>query len=150
MLSCNSSWKKSFNLLLEPKFLTKLGSKLFSQRHERLEHKFHSSRYSLEQSMGKCSVVMSVNSLINIFSVQGWIWSKMYKKNCLFTFFLHCECSFNTFLHRRWTHTLDLHNNTRYDEFKKSRMLSNWPKWLFVTQSVLFGNQAIEIRSFDS
>ena len=50
----------------------------------------------------------------------------------------------------RLRHRTDFHDNTRYDEFKKSKLLSNWPKWLFVTQSVLFGNQAIEIRSFDS
>ena len=30
---------------------------------------------------------------------------------------------------------------------KKSKMLSNWPKWLVVTQSVLFGSKDLEIRS---
>ena len=30
---------------------------------------------------------------------------------------------------------------------KKSKMLSNWPKWLVVTQSVLFGSQDLEIHS---
>ena len=29
-------------------------------------------------------------------------------------------------------------------------MLSNWPKWLVVTQSVLFGSQDLEIRSYVS
>ena len=33
---------------------------------------------------------------------------------------------------------------------KKSKMLSNWPKWLVVTQSVLFGSQDLEIRSYVS
>ena len=30
---------------------------------------------------------------------------------------------------------------------KKSKLLSNWPKWLIVTQRVLFGSQDLEIRS---
>ena len=30
---------------------------------------------------------------------------------------------------------------------KKSKILSNWPKWLVVTQSILFGSQDLEIRS---
>ena len=30
---------------------------------------------------------------------------------------------------------------------KKSEILSNWSKWLIVTQSVLFGSQDLEIRS---
>ena len=33
---------------------------------------------------------------------------------------------------------------------KKSKMLSNWPKWLVVTQSVLFGSQDLEIHSYVS
>ena len=33
---------------------------------------------------------------------------------------------------------------------KKSKMFSNWPKWLVVAQSVLFGNEDLEIRSYVS
>ena len=33
---------------------------------------------------------------------------------------------------------------------KKSKMLSNWPKWLVVTRSVLFGNEDLEIHSYVS
>ena len=39
---------------------------------------------------------------------------------------------------------------TRYDDFKKSKMLSNWPKWLVVTQSILLGNEDLEIFSYVS
>ena len=91
---------------------------------------------------GKCFDIISL-FFDNYMVVSVFQSGKNFLKTFLLTF-----CEESTLVCKATAHGWVMFSDIR--TLKKSEMLSNRPKWLIVTQSLLFGNQAIEIRSFDS
>ena len=134
-------------------FLVFLVLKLYSPYHERYSHKYPSPCCARFQTLRTCSLSVTIKLItLNSFLFCLFLTFKDEKRNSpeICWHFGQKLSEKRACLHLVCNVPSDFHDNTRYDDFKKSKMLSNWPKWLFVTPSVLFGNQAIEIRSFDS
>ena len=88
---------------------------------------------------GKCFDIISL-FFDNYMVVSVFQSGKNFLKTFLLTF-----CEESTLVCKATAHGWVMFSDIR--TLKKSEMLSNRPKWLIVTQSVLFGSQDLEIRS---
>ena len=139
MYSFKSSKRKSFRLTFWPTFDIFQRYLMFRENFP----KYNWPQSNWHQTVGFCSVMMSV---IFVFNILWNICEFRTKSGIFFGYLLFV--AMRTLGGVFPSTTTDLFSDR--PTLKKSEMLSNWPKWLIVTQSVLFGNEDLEIHSLYS